>query len=115
FTAINTFYLAFSVLAFFSLVAYLRRTWRGDLEAILSETAYRPISVLVPAFNERETIAANVRSLLALSYPEFEIVVVNDGSTDDTLDVLHREFDLLPVPTSIRVKLQTKPVRGVYR
>lgn len=115
FTAINTLYLGFSILAFFSLVAYLRRTWRGDLEQILTETAYRPISLLVPAYDEQGTIAANIRSLLALSYPEFEIVVINDGSTDDTLGVLHREFDLLPVPTSIRVKIPTRPVRGVYR
>jgi cellulose synthase/poly-beta-1,6-N-acetylglucosamine synthase-like glycosyltransferase len=115
FTAINTFYLVFSIVAFFSLMAYLRRTWRGDLEQILTETAYRPISLLVPAYNEQETVSANVRSLLALSYPEFEIVVVNDGSTDDTLEVLHRDFDLLPVPTSIRVKLPTRQVRGIYR
>jgi cellulose synthase/poly-beta-1,6-N-acetylglucosamine synthase-like glycosyltransferase len=115
FTAINTFYLAFSIIAFFSLVSYLRRTWRGDLEALLSETSYRPISVLVPAYNERETISDNIRSLLALSYPEFEMIVVNDGSTDDTLDVLHRDFDLMPVPSSIRVKLQTKRVKAVYR
>jgi cellulose synthase/poly-beta-1,6-N-acetylglucosamine synthase-like glycosyltransferase len=115
FTAINTAYLCFSILAFFSLLAYLRRTWRGDLEAILTETGYRPISILVPAYNEEGTVAANVRSLLSLSYPEFEIVVVNDGSTDATLDVLIREFDLLPVPSSIRVKLATKPVRGMYR
>ena len=53
-----------------------------------------PVSLIVPAYNEEATIAASVRSFLALRYPQFEIVVVNDGSADRTIEVLKREFCL---------------------
>lgn len=112
---LNTLYFGFSIFAFFSLVAYQRRAWKGDIASLLTETASRPISVLVPAYNEKETIAANIRSLLTLSYPEFEIVVVNDGSSDDTIGVLRRAFDLVPVPAAFRVQLPTKTVKAMYR
>jgi cellulose synthase/poly-beta-1,6-N-acetylglucosamine synthase-like glycosyltransferase len=74
-----------------------------------------PISVLVPAYNEATTIAATVRSVLQLTYPEFEIIVINDGSRDATLEVLQREFALLPFPEAYRIQLPTEPVRGIYR
>ncbi|MBI2745801.1 MAG: glycosyltransferase family 2 protein [Burkholderiales bacterium] len=74
-----------------------------------------PISVLVPAYNEETTIAATVRSVLQLTYPEFEIIVINDGSRDGTLEVLQREFSLLPFPEAYRIQLPTEPVRGIYR
>jgi cellulose synthase/poly-beta-1,6-N-acetylglucosamine synthase-like glycosyltransferase len=74
-----------------------------------------PISVLVPAYNEETTIAATVRSVLQLTYPEFEIIVINDGSRDSTLEVLQREFSLLPFPEAYRIQLPTETVRGIYR
>lgn len=74
-----------------------------------------PISILIPAFNEEATIAASVRSMLQLSYSEFEILVINDGSEDDTLGVLTHEFALLPFPEAYRVQLSTMPVHGIYR
>lgn len=115
FIALNTIYLVFTVMAFFSLVGYRNRLWRGALRSVLSEAAYKPISLLVPAFNERETLIATIRSLLTLRYPEFEIVVVNDGSTDDTLDLVRRAFALYPVPSATRVQLPTRPVIATYR
>lgn len=115
FMSINTVYLSFTLIAFSDLIAYRRRLWRGDLRAVLGESAYRPISILVPAHNERETIVPNLRSLMALGYPEFEIVVINDGSSDDTMAVLQQAFSLFPVPAAGRVLIRTQPVRGMYR
>jgi cellulose synthase/poly-beta-1,6-N-acetylglucosamine synthase-like glycosyltransferase len=74
-----------------------------------------PVSILVPAYNEEATIAASIRSMLQLTYSEFEIVVINDGSKDATLDVLVREFALLPFPEAYRRQIATKEVRQVYR
>ena len=51
FIALNSIYLVFTVMAFFSLVGYRNRLWRGALRSVLSEAAYKPISLLVPAFN----------------------------------------------------------------
>jgi cellulose synthase/poly-beta-1,6-N-acetylglucosamine synthase-like glycosyltransferase len=73
------------------------------------------ISIVVPAYNEAATIAASVRSLLQLDYPDFEVIVCNDGSKDDTLEVLRREFGLQPFPDAYRVSLPVQPVRALYR
>jgi cellulose synthase/poly-beta-1,6-N-acetylglucosamine synthase-like glycosyltransferase len=73
------------------------------------------ISLLVPAFNEEATVAASVRSMLQLDYPDFEIIVINDGSTDATLEVLKREFALRPFPEAYRVAIAVQPVVTVYR
>lgn len=73
-----------------------------------------PVSVLAPAFNEELTIAESVRSQLSLQYPEFELVVINDGSKDDTIGVLKREFDLHVVHRSAPIALHQTRVKAVY-
>jgi cellulose synthase/poly-beta-1,6-N-acetylglucosamine synthase-like glycosyltransferase len=115
FILLNAIYTVFTVVAFFELLAYRRRLWRGSLRTMLSESTYRPVSLLVPAHNERETLIVTIRSLLALRYPEFEVVVINDGSDDDTLDLVRAAFSLYPVPSATRVRLATKPIRATYR
>src|SRR6185295_10696943 len=56
----------------------------------------------------------SVQSLLQLNYSEFEVVVANDGSKDDTLEVLKREFGLVPFPEAYRIRLPTAAVHGIY-
>jgi cellulose synthase/poly-beta-1,6-N-acetylglucosamine synthase-like glycosyltransferase len=73
-----------------------------------------PISILAPAWNEEATIVASVRSLMQLIYPEYEVIVINDGSKDRTLEVLAQAFDLVPIPEASPVPLRTKAVRAVY-
>ncbi len=73
------------------------------------------ISICVPAYNEATTIAAAVRSMLQLDYPDYEVVVCNDGSKDDTLGVLQREFGLQPFPEAYRRALPVAEVRGLWR
>ncbi len=74
-----------------------------------------PVSILVPAHNEEATIAASVRSILQFEYPEFEVVVVNDGSTDGTMAALTREFGLAPFPEAYWKRLPIQPLHGIYR
>ena len=114
FLGVNTVYLTLSVLAAFSLY----RNWQyRDISAL--PTAYSmmapPISVLVPAYNEETTIVASVHSILQLTYSEFEVIVINDGSKDRTLEVLKEAFGLLPFPQAYRVQLKTQEVRAIYR
>jgi len=75
------------------------------------------VSVLAPAYNESLTIVDAVEGMMTLEYPDLEVVVVNDGSPDDTLERLVAAFDLVPdphAPTELEV-LSTQPVRTVYR
>lgn len=73
-----------------------------------------PVSVIAPAFNEALSIVDSVRALLALEYPDHEVIVVNDGSTDATLARLIEAFGLAPVMREQSVALQTTRIRGVY-
>ena len=109
------FYVAFGLVALVDLTRYRRRVWRTDLRALRSGVGYQPISILVPARNERETIVASVRSLLMLDYPEFEVIIVNDGSTDDSLARLQEAYGLVPVPMAWPVHLRTRPIAQAYR
>jgi cellulose synthase/poly-beta-1,6-N-acetylglucosamine synthase-like glycosyltransferase len=115
FVAINSLYLLFTVIAFFRLRAHRRRWTPRALEAVMRSPATPGISLIAPAYNEEATIVESLRSLLMLNYPEFEIVVVNDGSKDRTLDVTAAAFELVRAPVSYEQPIATKPVRGVYR
>lgn len=73
------------------------------------------VSLLVPSFNEELTIIENVRCLMTLNYPTYEVIVINDGSSDQTLDVLIKEYNLKRVLNpEFRGTINTKKVRGVY-
>lgn len=74
-----------------------------------------PVSVLLPVFNEAQHVSGVIRSLLEMRYAQFEIVVINDGSTDKTLETIADEFGLVPVPEARYAGLKTKPVHAVYR
>jgi cellulose synthase/poly-beta-1,6-N-acetylglucosamine synthase-like glycosyltransferase len=115
FVAMNSIYLIFTVIAFFDLLSFDRRSRRRGVGDVLANTTIRPITIIVPAFNERATIISSVHSMLEVSYPEFEVVVVNDGSEDDTLDRLFEAFSLFPVLDTSRPQLKTKTVRRIYR
>lgn len=73
-----------------------------------------PISLIIPAYNEQENIVQNIRSLMKINYPCYEIIVVNDGSTDKTGELVIDAFNMHPIETSIRYQIQTKNIRGVY-
>jgi len=85
-----------------------REVWAQYSEATM------PISILVPAYNEEASVVESVRALLALSYPNFEVVVVNDGSKDGTLDALIDAFGLEPVFRVYDTAVSHRPIRGLY-
>ena len=114
FLAISATYLTLYTISFFEVTDYSRREVFGGLPELFTSKYAPPVSVVVPAYNEEATIAYSVRSLLALHYPLHEVVVVNDGSRDATLEVLRDEFDLYESDRPIRMQIETAPIRGVY-
>jgi cellulose synthase/poly-beta-1,6-N-acetylglucosamine synthase-like glycosyltransferase len=115
FVVLNCIYLLLLVSAARSLARQLGATWLEPRDRLLSSRVMPRISVLAPAYNEATTVADSVRALLTLKYPSIEVVVVNDGSSDDTLAVLEREFELIPVHPIVRIQVDSKPIRGLYR
>ncbi len=111
-TNIASFLMLF--LSFNSIVRYLKRELFGDVEEIVKSELTMPVSVLAPAHNERETIIESVNSLLKLNYPAMEVIVINDGSEDDTLKRLIREFRLRRSRRIYIEEIKAKPVHGIY-
>jgi cellulose synthase/poly-beta-1,6-N-acetylglucosamine synthase-like glycosyltransferase len=115
FLALNSLYLLFSIVAYVRLRQHRRRWTARELGAVMRSPATPAISIIVPAYNEAATIAESIRSLLLLNYPEFELIVVNDGSTDRTLEVAVSAYGLVEAPLACAQAIPTRPVRGVWR
>ncbi len=99
------------VLHTLALVALYRDSEADDVDP---ETDARPgVGIVVPAYNEEETILDSLPSFLNLAYPNTEVVVVNDGSTDDTLARLQEAFDLRQLET-VPEDVPSRPIRAVY-
>jgi cellulose synthase/poly-beta-1,6-N-acetylglucosamine synthase-like glycosyltransferase len=113
--SINSIYFVLLVIGFFELLRhrYVRRDAR-DTAALEVSTLVPPISILAPAMNEAATIRESVRAMLMLRYPEFEVIVINDGSKDETLQLLIEEFHLYKSARYYDETLKTHPIRAVY-
>ena len=119
-TALYTSALAVYVLSMLTIAARESRFRRRqddveDYESVLASRYTIPVSVIAPAFNEEGMVVPAIRSLLAQTYPEFEVIVVDDGSTDGTLAAIAAAYDLEPRQVFFRHTLTAKPVRMVYR
>lgn len=98
FIALNTIYLVLILIAGATIVRAMRRPATGAHDDIFANPMTPAISVVMSAHNEAACIIESARAALDLRYPEFEVVIVEDGSTDDTFELLEREFDLVEVP-----------------
>jgi cellulose synthase/poly-beta-1,6-N-acetylglucosamine synthase-like glycosyltransferase len=94
---------------------YVKRRHLRDYNTIARSELSVPVSIVIPAYNEEETILESVRSLLRSHYAAFEVVVVNDGSTDGTLDGLRETYELVPDKRVPRARVASQPVIGSYR
>lgn len=101
--------------AFFHLKHSVRLDKHLENDVNLKEVYSKPVSIIVPAYNEEQGIIATVHSLLTIEYPQYEIIVVNDGSKDETLQYVIEEFKMEEVFQTIPRHLQTERVRGMYR
>lgn len=89
--------------------------WHELRDRLLGSSIAPRISMLAPAYNEALTVTDSLRSLLGLRYPDLEVVLVNDGSSDATLEVLQRDFDLVSVRPIYRRRVSSEAVTGIYR
>ncbi len=115
FLILNTIYLGFSVIAFVRLRRHRRRWTARELDALMRSAATPGVSIIAPAYNEEASVVESVRSLLQLNYPTFEVVLVNDGSKDQTIARAVEAFGLVPAPLPLQSPLTSQPIRAIYR
>lgn len=114
FLGINGTYILLNMLSFFAIKRYLGERKTTELEKVFQSTFFEPISIITPAYNEEETIAESVKSLLQLQYPQHEVVVVNDGSKDNTLKVLVERYKMAKAPITYPAQIDCRRIKQVY-
>lgn len=123
---INVLFLVFTVVLFslFTIMAYLstrnsihykNKNSFGDMSKVMASPLAPSITIIAPAYNEGMNIVENIRSLLSLKYVNYEVMVVNDGSKDDTLQKMIGAYDLIKIEKAVDPNIKSKPIRGIYK
>lgn len=113
--AVNLSYLVLMIFSYVNLRKQ-SRLWNLKNVSMLFRNQMLPsISIVAPAYNEELTIIDSTNSLLNLNYPDYELIIVNDGSADETLQTLISHYDLVRSEYLYKASLVTEPIRGIYR
>jgi len=113
--AIFLSYILMAVISGFEMVRYMRKNSFVNYSPIISSPYAPPVTILAPAYNEGNTIIENIKSLLSIHYSDFEVIIINDGSKDDSLEKIIVHYQLEKVNFMVNDFISTQPVRGVYK
>lgn len=108
-------YLFLAVISAFALKAYHKKNRFVNYNALLALPDAPSVSLIAPAYNEGKTIIENVKSLLSINYNNFDVIVVNDGSKDDSIPILIDAFELEITNEIFSPQIETKEVKAIYR
>jgi len=108
-------YLMLGIFSAIALRKYLRKNSYINYNSLVLSPLSPKISIIAPAFNESKTIIDNIRTLLSLYYNNFEVIIVNDGSTDDTFELMKDAYDLIRVNYYFDYRIPCERIKGVYR
>jgi len=110
----NTINLLFVFLSLYEVRRKVIGRGFDDLDFIMDSPFTPPISIIVPCYNEDKTIVATINSLSKVKFPRSELIVVNDGSTDETLEVVKKAFQLERIDIDYLNQITTAPIKGCY-
>ena len=102
------------LMAMFHSVMYLKKAKFSDIKLYKESYNMVPISILVPAFNEEKTVVHTVKSLLDMDYSTYEVIIINDGSKDNTLKSVIKAFGLKKITFPVKTKIKTNTIKGIY-
>lgn len=114
FVCLCLIYTTLAVIGWRAIESYVSRRPLRDYRRVATSPLSMPVTIVVPSYNEAGVIVESVRSLLESNFPDFEVLVVNDGSSDGTTATLMREFALVEVDRVPRANLDSKPVHATY-
>jgi cellulose synthase/poly-beta-1,6-N-acetylglucosamine synthase-like glycosyltransferase len=115
FLVVNLIYTLFLGVSLDQILNHMRKNAFIDFQKLVKSVFTYPVTIITPAFNEGKAVVESIKSLLKLNYGKYEVIIVNDGSTDNTLEKMIREFDLMKTNYLYYPVIKTKPVRGTYK
>lgn len=115
FLILNSFYAFILLLGFPALFRRAVEISAEDVNHLFFSEHLLPVTIIIPVYNERDIIQETISSVYNLDYPHYFLIIVNDGSDDDTLQILKEKYDLAAVPPPFPERVKTKPVKNVYR
>jgi cellulose synthase/poly-beta-1,6-N-acetylglucosamine synthase-like glycosyltransferase len=111
---VQVFYSVLLAIALVVILRHIRKIRYAPFRDLEKRSEMPPVSILIPARNEKEVIIRSVEAALAMNYPCVEVVVINDGSTDGMLETLISRYSLRRIDPLYRDLIKTKPVKGFY-
>ncbi|MEW6068717.1 MAG: glycosyltransferase [Nitrospirota bacterium] len=114
FGVVNLVYSMLLTISLFVILRHIRRIKYSPIRDFTYSPQTSPISILIAAYNEEDVIMQTVTAALSMNYPFFDVIVINDGSTDRTLKILIDAFKLNKIDVVYRNIIKTKPIRGFY-
>lgn len=111
---LSVLYLFQLILSFFKMSRDQKSLPASDYTQYATSENLLPVSLIVPAHNEQVNIVNNIKELLKLNYPQFELIVVNDGSTDQTHEEIMSAFALEPIEYAFKISIPIQKIRGIY-
>ena len=115
FSIINILYTFFLVLGSINVLFRINEVHTEDVGHVLKSDSLPSILFILPMFNEGSHIEQNIDNILSISYRQKHIIAVNDGSTDNTMEILSKKYSLVQVPKYYEDKIETKPIKAMYR
>lgn len=115
FLIVNVVYITLVIVSYFYIQSQKRYSRVYKLTGLFRSELYKPVSILVPAYNEEANIVSSVEALLQIQFPDFEVVVINDGSSDRTMELLIDHFELREADPPPNLPIEHKPIKQVYR
>lgn len=113
--AITATYFVLTGISIVQIFSYRDTKKYTNYKELLSSPFAPTISLIAPAYNEGLSIVENIRSLLSIQYNAYEVIIVNDGSSDDSMEKMIASFSLEKVPFFVEEKIKTQKIKGIYK
>jgi cellulose synthase/poly-beta-1,6-N-acetylglucosamine synthase-like glycosyltransferase len=111
---LSLIYIIQFIVSYYEIKRSIRKKPAEDYERYANSKNLMPVSILLPAFNEQTNIVKSIEALLNINYPEYELIVINDGSTDRTNDLIIEAFALKEVNLPVKISIATQKVRQIF-